>query len=181
MDRPSCRQCGKLFKGFFHLSKRYCSGRCKRRFCRQNKRNADGGHSCRVCSKWFPIKKDQGNKWICSAKCRREQQARGVREFHARRPLQQTIYRKRTREKMGPDTNLRRFYLWNPNAPRCCESCGEDRVLSVAHKPHKRRLGARRSKANSQWPKMVWVLCPTCHELLDRMNYSPKELGLRDH
>jgi len=25
---------------------------------------------------------------------------------------------------------------------------------------------------------MVWVLCPTCHALLDRMHYPPEELGL---
>jgi hypothetical protein len=29
-----------------------------------------------------------------------------------------------------------------------------------------------------RWPEKVWVLCPTCHRLLDRMNYSPSELGL---
>jgi hypothetical protein len=32
--------------------------------------------------------------------------------------------------------------------------------------------------ANMQWPEMVWVLCPTCHRLLDRMHYPPTDLGL---
>ena len=25
----------------------------------------------------------------------------------------------------------------------------------------------------------TWVLCPTCHRLLDRMNYTLEELGLK--
>ena len=28
-------------------------------------------------------------------------------------------------------------------------------------------------------PNHVWVLCPTCHALLDRMHYLPSDLGLR--
>jgi hypothetical protein len=59
-----------------------------------------------------------------------------------------------------------------------CESCGEGRVLDVAHKPHARRYGAWRSAQNCKWPDMVWILCPTCHALLDRMNYPPEELRL---
>lgn len=90
----------------------------------------------------------------------------------------EAIYRARTREKLGPDSQNKRFYALNPNAPRACEACGEDRVIEVAHRPGYERLGARRSSANMQWPKMVWVLCPTCHRLLDRMHYPPEDLGL---
>ena len=51
-------------------------------------------------------------------------------------------------------------------------------ALDVAHKPGHERVGAWRSAANCVWPTMVWVLCPTCHALLDRMHYPPEDLGL---
>jgi len=66
----------------------------------------------------------------------------------------------------GPDSQLRRFYQWNPEAPESCEACGEHRVLEVAHKPSHPRLGQRRSRANMQWPEAVWVLCPI-HQTID--------------
>ena len=40
------------------------------------------------------------------------------------------------------------------------------------------RNGQWRNINNTQWPEQVWVLCPTCHALVDRMRYSPEELGL---
>jgi hypothetical protein len=88
------------------------------------------------------------------------------------------MYRERTKAKRLPDSNLTRFRRANPNAPMACESCGEGRVLDVAHKPTCPRLGAWRSAKNCKWPDQVWVLCPTCHALLDRMHYLPEDLGL---
>jgi ribosomal protein L34E len=120
----------------------------------------------------------QGNKWLCSRTCRKASQALSVRTFHKRRPQQEAIYRARTKAKKLPDGNLVRFYRTNPKAPKACESCGEERVLDVAHRPDARRLGQWRSSRNCKWPAMVWVLCPTCHALLDRMHYPPEELGL---
>lgn len=95
-----------------------------------------------------------------------------------RRPQQEAIYRARTKAKRFPDSNLVRFYRSNPNAPHKCESCGETRVLDVAHKPSYPRWGAWRSASNCVWLEMVWVLWPTCHALLDRMHYSPADLSL---
>jgi hypothetical protein len=92
----------------------------------------------------------------------------------------EAVYRARTREKKLPDSQNVRFYRLNPTAPKECENpaCKESRVLEIAHRPGHERLGQRRSSANMRWPEMVWVLCPTCHRLLDRMNYSPEDLGL---
>jgi hypothetical protein len=90
----------------------------------------------------------------------------------------EAIYRARTKAKQLPDSNLIRFRRTNLDAPMACESCGETRVLDLAHKPEHRRNGEWRSVKNCSWPERVWVLCPTCHALLDRMNYSPEELGL---
>ena len=135
-------------------------------------------HRCRMCDKPFPIEPGQGNKWLCSEDCRRASTAKSVREFHRRRPQAEAIYRMRTKDKRLPDANNMRFYRTNPDAPKACESCGEDRVIDVAHKPGHERHGSHRSSVNCKWPEMVWVLCPTCHALLDRMHYSTEDMGL---
>ena len=173
-----CVECG-ADMGAVHIHKKYCSGKCKARWRKKNPngRLADG-HICRICSKWFPLGPRQANKWLCSDNCRRASNAKSVREFHKRQPLIEAIYRARTKAKKLPDGQNVRFYRLNPDAPRACESCGESRVTEIAHKPGYERLGARRSSKNLVWPLMTWVLCPTCHRLLDRMNYAPSELGL---
>jgi len=78
---------------------------------------------------------------------------------------------------VGPDGNQKRFYARFPDAPRSCQGCGETRVLDIAHKPEHRRNGAHRSISNTNL-EHVWILCPTCHALLDRMHYPPIDLGL---
>ncbi len=177
--QPSCVECSKILPGS-HIRRKFCSPRCKGRF---RKRHGPLGpvreHRCRICDSIFPIGPGQANKWLCSPECRRKSNAKSVATFHERRPAQAAIYRERTRGKKLPDSNILRFYRSNPNAPRACESCGEARVLEIAHRPEFPRLGEWRSRANTQWPLMVWVLCPTCHRLLDRMNYAPHDLGLK--
>ena len=175
---PHCVECGIELPGS-HIHRKYCSRRCKGRW-RAKTCSAEPVrfHKCRECGVQIELQAGQGNKWLCSAKCRKASTARSVRTFHERRPMQQAIYRARAREKKIPDKNLIRFYRTNPSAPRYCQSCGEDRVLDVAHKPEHPRLGEWRSSKNCKWPEMVWVLCPTCHALIDRMNYTPAEFGL---
>jgi hypothetical protein len=121
----------------------------------------------------------QHAKYLCSDKCRRASNAQSVRNFHLRKPHKELEYRGRSKAKRLPESNGARFYRTNPTAPRACESCGERRVLDIAHKPNHKRFGAWRSTQNCRWPEMVWVLCPTCHALLDRMHYDPAELGLQ--
>lgn len=174
-----CIQCSSPFPES-NFNRKYCSAKCKKRW---RKLHGPKGkvrvHKCRTCGKVFEITSGQGNKWLCSASCRRASVAKSVRTFHERRPDAEPIYRARTKAKNLPEDNLTRFLRTNPKAPRKCESCGEDRVLDVAHKPHSRRYGAWRSSKNCRWPEMVWVLCPTCHALVDRMHYPPEELGLK--
>ncbi len=172
-----CLQCGKDMETK-HLSKKYCSRTCKRLYLKAHSAGTKEFGICRECGTQFPKHPGQNAKCICSAECRKARLARSVREFHKRRPSAQAVYRQRTRDKLGADSQLRRFYAWNPSAPKQCEACGESRVLEIAHKPDHARLGERRSKGNCEWPRKVWLLCPTCHKLLDRMNYSPEELGL---
>lgn len=172
-----CVQCG-IEMPSQHIRKRYCSGKCKARYRKLYGGTLAQGHNCRMCGTRISLKPGQGNKWLCSEDCRRASNAKSVRTFHLRRPEMETLYRARTNQKMPPDSSNRRFYLLNPNAPRACEACGEKRVTEIAHKPGHERLGTRRSKENLKWPEKVWVLCPTCHRLLDRMRYTPEELGL---
>lgn len=174
-----CFECGTEFETT-HYGSKWCSTKCK---SRHRKKHGGGtlsaGHYCRMCGKHFSLFPGQGNKWLCSPECRKARNAQSVRTFHTRRPEMEAIYRKRTREKMLPDSQHYRFYKLNPDAPHACESCGEIRVLEIAHRPGFERIGERRSNKNLVWPEQTWVLCPTCHRLIDRMNYSPDELGLR--
>lgn len=176
-SKQKCRCCKKPIIAR-SLSKKFCDRKCKTKFNKKNGRRLSDGGICRQCGKNFPRTKGQNAKSICSKKCRMARLAESVRNFHLRRPQMQAIYRQRSREKVTPDGNIVRFYKWNPHAPRRCEACGEDRVLEIAHKPGHERCGEHRSKKSCEWPQKVWVLCPTCHRLLDRMNYSPAELSL---
>lgn len=174
-----CIQCGAKLPPESHFHRKYCSGACKSRY---RKTNATGtmadGHACRECGKHIELGPGQANKWVCSAECKRARLARSVREFHKRRPEMEAAYRARTRAKRLPDNSNVRFYRINPSAPRACQSCGESRVLDVAHRLGHERIGERRTAANWKWPEKVWILCPTCHALVDRMHYDPAELGL---
>ena len=178
MDYTQCLHCGKTEENW-NPGRKFCNQRCKAAYLRKHGvQHKDHAHLCRICGKSFPIGDGQNNKWLCSDECRRASVAKKVREFHLRRPERNATYRARTKAKQLPDSNLTRFRRYNKNAPTACESCGEVRVLDVAHKPDHWRNGAWRNSKNCQWPKMVWVLCPTCHALLDRMHYTPAELGL---
>ena len=164
--------------------RKYCSAHCKQQHrkalgFRQGKAHIPvTEHMCRICGKIFPIGPEQGNKWLCSDVCRRASIAQSVGNFHRKYPTRAALYNARTKNKRLPSDNLARFYKHNAAAPHNCEACGEDRVLEVAHKPGHERNGSSRSRTNCKWPDKVWVLCPTCHKLLDRMHYDPSELGL---
>jgi hypothetical protein len=69
---------------------------------------------------------------------------------------------------------MRRRYA---DIPTACESCGEARILEIAHKPEFARNGAWALVSNTL-RHMFWVLCPTCHKLLDRGICTQAELGL---
>lgn len=158
---------------------KFCTQKCGAAYRWANRANPITQHICRHCGKAFPIQPNQNQKWTCSDECRRARVAKCVREWHKRNPARATLYRARTKAKQAPDSNLNRFRKVNPQAPMSCESCGERRVLDLAHKPGHERNGAWRSALNCKWPEKVWVLCPTCHALLDRMHYPPQELGLK--
>lgn len=113
---------------------------------------------CAFC--WKPFKKKNRLHLFCSRSCHK-------REEYAR------IGRKNT----SPSSSLtfqRRFFYKYPEIPPICESCRETRIVELAHKVP---CFGRRTAANTT-PETVWVLCPTCHRLLDRGILSAKDLGL---
>lgn len=176
MITSACLNCGQSFE-HVRTSRRFCSQNCGAAY-RWRLRPKVGEHRCRSCGKMFPIRPDQNQKWTCSDECRRARVTLITRTWHERNPDRDELYRARSKAKQLPESNLIRFRRTNPNAPTACESCGETRVLDVAHKPGHERNGQWRNSRNCLWPQMVWVLCPTCHALLDRMRYPPSELGL---
>ena len=58
-----------------------------------------------------------------------------------------------------------------------CSVEGKSQILEMAHKPEFKRNGRHRSLALYE-RHMFWMLCPTCHKLLDRKIRTPAELGL---
>jgi len=175
--------CGNEFEAKT-IKKKYCSRACEAKLWRKTKglNKLKDGRFCRQCGKHFyPQGRGGNNKQHCSSDCSRKSARESRSNFWLKQKdpkAKRANYDKKTREKVGPDGNLIRFYKRYPNGPKICESCGETRVLDVAHKPGHERNGSWRSLDNTKWPQKVWILCPTCHALIDRMNYSPEELGL---
>ena len=86
-------------------------------------------------------------------------------EYNAKRPYK--------------DSKLERLCRKYPAIPKSCQSCGESRVVEIAHRPEFRHVGGViGSNIENRAPHMIWVLCPTCHKLLDKGICTPSELGL---
>jgi hypothetical protein len=154
---------------------RYCSTRCA------NKRRNIGPttRACRTCGESFVRRHaHESNQQHCSPECARVSAKRSRLDFKRRRPDRESAYRAKQRAKGQKDTALQRLWRKYPELPRHCEACGESRVLDVAHRPEHRRNGAWSTMAN-RTPAQIWVLCPTCHSLLDRLGYTAEQLGIK--
>ncbi len=161
-----CSDCGVRFSAK-RPDKRYCSPACQARVGRRRRNEqtdiTKAGRNCLLCGKHFDITPPNTNRRYCSENCARESARSQRRAFHRRRPGIQKIYNSRRPFGDSVIARLRRKY---PDLPSACEACGEDRILEVAHKPEFKRNGAWRIVANTQ-RHMFWLLCPTCHKLLD--------------
>jgi hypothetical protein len=173
-----CGFCGEQFMPVTAWQK-FCSDSCRRKFTwKQKKEGAVKERHCRQCGKVIRVEsRADANRWHCSVECSRQSARESRSKFYARNPDKYREYHDKAREKRGPDSNLKRFYSRFPDAPRSCQACGDNRVLDIAHKPGHERNGSWRSNKNTTLDK-VWLLCPTCHALIDRMHYPPEELGL---
>lgn len=173
-----CKDCGGQFTAQ-RPDKLYCSSTCQGRAGRRRRgEQTDAtalGRDCSICGTHFDIVPPSTNRRYCSAACAREASRRLLRAYMRRNPGKQKLYNQRRPYR---DTVLNRLRRRFPDTPNACESCGENRVLEVAHRPEFKRNGAWRIVENTQ-RHMFWVLCPTCHKLLDRGICSQDELGLK--
>lgn len=177
-----CVLCGNAFQAT-DSKHRYCSPRCaQNQSKRARSKMLNEGRFCRQCGQHFFPDLNQQNRQHCTLDCSvksaRQSRSKFWEKLGSKKKEKMASYYAKSREKLGPDGNLKRFYARHPNAPHECQSCGEARVLDIAHKPNHSRNGAWRSVKNTS-PEKVWILCPTCHALLDRMNYPPDQLGLK--
>lgn len=138
---------------------------------------------CRQCgSQFFLTGRGGGNQAHCSTACSAKSARESRYGFYKKNPHKEAEYRAASRERAKAsgtkDRSLTRLCKRCPGTPVACQSCGESRVVQIAHKPEHRRLGAWQSSKNTRWPETVWILCPTCHILLDQCGYTPAQLGL---
>lgn len=135
--------------------------------------------TCKQCPRVFiRLGRYEGNAWHCSEACSRVSAKASRRMFHELRPERTGAYRERQRSKRLRDTAIERLWRRFPLMPRACEACGEARVLDIAHRPEHARKGAW-SRLSNCTPEKIWVLCPLCHALLDRLGYTAKQLGIK--
>lgn len=170
----ACEQSFRRSRGFTWA----CSDACKQKLAQ--KRIVGPQHRpCRGCGTVFTRHgRGHAKKQHCSEACAAASARKSRAEFARKRPERLDAYRENHRKKGKRDTALTRMWRKYPEMPRACESCGEDRVLDIAHRPEHRRLGAWRTMSNTT-PEKVYILCPRCHALLDRLGYTAEQLGIR--
>lgn len=173
----ACAHCSKPLAG--PARKKWCSENCAAaaRYRAALKRPAP--RECRTCGTAFsPLGRAGANRQHCSLECSRQSATASRRAFHATNPKYSRRYYDRPRKTPRPQLRtLERLWRKYPELPHACEGCGESRVLDVAHRPQHARQGAWRTMEVME-PHMIWVLCPTCHALLDRAGYSAAALGI---
>lgn len=174
----NCPHCG----AGMDLSRRdagFCSGKCNAA-ARQLRAEPTTIRLCKVCAKALVrLGRYEGNASHCSEACAAVSARVSRRAFHKKRPERAETYRITQRSKRIRDTAIERLWRRFPDMPRSCEGCGESRVLDIAHRPEHARKGAW-SRLSNCTPEKVWVLCPLCHALLDRLGYTARQLGIKE-
>lgn len=181
-EEIKCLECGTPFVKK-RMDQFFCTPKCwSRKYNRKRPKVPPALRECRNCGHSFSWQGQSSNRQYCSSECSLMGAKKSRASFHKRNTeYHKTMWHRhkhkdpRSRKGKGVVEWLRRRH---PDLPQGCESCGESRVLDVAHKPEFARNGAWRSRTTTQ-RHMFWVLCPTCHALLDRNVCSPQQLGLR--
>jgi hypothetical protein len=161
--------------------RKYCSKACYEKSRLERNRIIVKPRPCAQCRNIFTpsaLAKNRNIIILCSDICRGEYRRAYAKRWNKNNPEARDSYYKKAAAKFGVDKPLKRLWRVFPDMPRYCEGCGDDRVLDIAHKPYAKRNGARRTRKNTN-PDTVWILCPTCHALLDRKGWSPTEVGIK--
>lgn len=174
-----CRFCKQTYQGT-RRDRLYCSVACscKASYRRRLRKPSilDVGRKCAWCKNRFRPEWPDCNRRYCSTECARKAITASRRAFHRRNPRRQREYNSRRPFKDAKLIRLRRKY---PQLPTACQACGENRVVEVAHRPAFRHLGGViGSNIKHRMPHMIWILCPTCHKLLDKGICTAEELHL---
>lgn len=179
-----CEECGEPFRQV-NGRQRFCGSRCwsrrKRKAAAQRTTHwTNIPRECLRCGTRFYRTLAAGpNQKYCSRKCATCASEERVQRFKETNPSAMQAYNVTRYAKHGKDTVLMRLRRRYPDLPTTCEAkgCSEARILEIAHKPQFKRNGAWRTMAVYE-RHMFWLLCPTCHRLLDTGLASESELGL---
>lgn len=174
-----CERCDAPFVGYRSMQK-YCSAACRNEAHAERHCIGLPHHRlCRVCGKGFvAVGRGSNNRQHCGEMCAAVSARLARAAFARRRPDREEAYREKQRAKGKRDTILGRLWRKYPWLPRACEACGETRVLDVHRPGHERRGAWISMRVNT--PERIWILCPTCHALLDRLGYSVEQMGIRE-
>lgn len=180
-----CEHCDAGFTSWNRCAK-YCSGRCRSNSASKRRLRTCKGdwltipRACKACGTEFLCTRETGpNKKYCSPKCSVSARRGDYRAFLATNPDSMRDYNRARTRKHGKDTLSNRLRKRYPDMPEVCEAggCNESRVVEIAHRPEFKRNGAWRTMDLYE-RHMFWVLCPTCHRVLDREIETPEQLGL---
>lgn len=141
---------------------------------------------CQWCKSSMIIqrgKRNTSNKRYCSIDCKRAAALESRIQSRLRDKLGQPklpggrprLYTKAVATKLRNGSLQVRFFIRYPERHALCQSCGEKRVVELAHKQPRR--SAWRTMPTSE---EVWILCPTCHRCLDLGIQTREELGLSE-
>jgi hypothetical protein len=158
----------------------YCGRSCSDAARLSRHPNQDPNRPCRQCGAIFVrVGRGHANKQHCSNDCARKSAQESASKFKVRRPERDAIYREAARRRQTQkDVALARIWKRYPWMPRWCEGCAESRVLEIAHRPEFRLWGTWPTLENTT-PEKIWILCPTCHALLDRKGFTKEQLGIQ--
>ena len=173
-----CSVCGRSHKD--RTGKKYCGRACSDAARLERHPSRDPQRPCRQCGEVFTrMGRGHSNKQHCSNSCARKSARASICKFKVRRPERDAIYRETARRRQTQkDVALARIWKRYPWMPRWCEGCAESRVLEIAHRPEFRLWGTWPTLENTT-PEKIWILCPTCHALLDRKGFTKEQLGIQ--
>lgn len=185
-EKP-CECCGKTFP-YFRKTAKFCSYKCEQLTRKRKKIGDSYDRTCKECGKTFclPVGESRGMRiHHCSDECARISARKSKAASHKRaeegttaagvgRPRTLSDAERALRRQLSVST---RFFVRYPWIDKACQACGERRVVELAHKVP--RLSAWRTAKNTT-PADVWVLCPTCHRVLDYGIETAEQLGLWD-